>query len=434
MKKRRNWIKVVFILALLMVALLIDLPGKGLHFQFKPLKIDFKAPDFSIKQGLDLQGGTSITYQADLSKTESSKQADAMNSLRKVIENRINSFGVKEPVIQTTKVGSENRLVVELPGISNVQEAMDLIGKTAQLEFETLGPTGELQKTGLSGKDLKQAAQVNDPNTNQPQISLQFTSEGQKKFEQITGQNIGKQLYIVLDGKPISAPSINEKISGNAVISGKFTLKEAKNLAIQLNAGALPVPIKVIEQRTIGATLGQEAIKKSIFAGIIGVVLVMLFMALYYRLPGIMADIALVMYTLFVLAIFKVLGITVTLAGVAAFILSIGMAVDANVLIFERMKEEMQHGKSLISAAEAGFKRAWTSIRDSNLASIITASILFLFGSGIIRGFAVVLIIGVLVSMFTAVNVTRTLLRLVIKRKLFSKGWMYLGGNKEGER
>ena len=434
MKKRRNWIKVVFILALLLVAVVIDWPG-GLKIQYKPWKIDIKAPHFSIKQGLDLQGGTSITYKADLSKTPGNQQADAMSSLQKVIENRINAFGVKEPVIQTTKVGSENRLVVELPGVSDVNEAMDLIGKTAQLEFETLGPTGQPQSIGLTGKDLSQATQVYDPNTNQPEVSIVFNGDGAKKFEAATAANVGKPIYIFLDGKVISAPKVNEKIAGGkAVISGQFTLKDAKNLAIQLNAGALPVPISVIQQQTVGATLGQTAIKESLFAGIVGVLLVMLFMALYYRLPGVIADIALLLYSIFVLAIFKVFGVTLTLAGVAAFILSIGMAVDANVLIFERMKEELHSGKSLASAVEVGFKRAWTSIRDSNLASIITATILFAFGSGMIRGFAVVLIIGVLTSMFTAVNVSRTLLRIVVKRKIFTKSALYLGAPKEADK
>ncbi len=434
MKKRRNWIKVVFILALLLVAVVIDWPG-GLKIQYKPWKIDVKAPHFSIKQGLDLQGGTSITYKADLSKTPGNQQADAMSSLQKVIENRINAFGVKEPVIQTTKVGSENRLVVELPGVSDVNEAMDLIGKTAQLDFKTLGPTGQPQSIGLTGKDLSQATQVYDPNTNQPEVSITFNGDGAKKFEAATAANVGKPIYIFLDGQVISAPKVNEKIAGGkAVISGQFTLKDAKNLAIQLNAGALPVPISVIQQQTVGATLGQTAIKESLFAGIVGVLLVMLFMALYYRLPGVIADIALLLYSVFVLAIFKVFGVTLTLAGVAAFILSIGMAVDANVLIFERMKEELHSGKSLASAVEVGFKRAWTSIRDSNLASIITATILFAFGSGMIRGFAVVLIIGVLTSMFTAVNVSRTLLRIVVKRKIFTKSALYLGAPKEADK
>jgi len=431
-RKRRNWIKVVFILLLLAGALIVVWPGKGVAFKFQPLKIDWKSPDFKIKEGLDLQGGTHIVYSADLSKIGEDKKKEAMESLKKVIENRINAFGVSEPVIQTTKLGTEDRLVVELPGVKDVQEAMDLIGKTAQLEFQEGGPKGAPKSFGLTGKDLQKASQTYDQNTNKPNVSIEFTSEGAKKFEEATARNVGKPIYIFLDGKILSAPNVNEKISGGrAVITGEFDLKEAKNLAIQLNAGALPVPVKIIEQRTIGATLGQEAIKKSLFAGILGVVLVMLFMALYYRLPGIIADIALIFYIIFVLALFKILGITVTLAGVAAFILSVGMAVDANVLIFERMKEELKQGKSLMSAVEAGFSRAWTSIRDSNSASIITASILFLFGSGIIKGFAVVLIIGVLVSMFTAVNVTRTLMRMVIKKKIFSNPGLYVGGIKE---
>lgn len=438
MKKRKNWIKVVFILLLLAGALVVVWPGKGIHIQIKPLKIDWKAPDFKIKEGLDLQGGTHIVYSADLSKIEGDKKEEAMDSLRKVIENRINAFGVSEPVIQTTKLGSEDRLVVELPGVQNVQEAMDLIGKTAELEFKegnTVDPTAMPQGFGLTGKDLRKATQTFDQNTNQPTVSIEFTDEGAKKFEEATARNVGKPIYIFLDGQILSYPKVNEKIAGGkAVITGQFDIKEAKNLAIQLNAGALPVPVKIIEQRTVGATLGQEAIKKSLFAGIVGVVLVMIFMAFYYRLPGIMADVALILYTIFVLALFKIIGITLTLSGVAAFILSIGMAVDANVLIFERMKEELKGGKSLTSSLETGFKRAWTSIRDSNIASIITASVLFLFGSGIIKGFAVVLIIGVLTSMFTAVNVTKTLMRIVIKNKFLTSHKLYLGASKEQDR
>lgn len=434
MKKRKNWLKLIFILVLLLVTLVVDWPG-GFKIQNKALKINWSAPHFSIKQGLDLQGGTSITYKADLSKTPSNQQADAMSSLQKVIENRINAYGVKEPIIQTTKVGSENRLVVELPGVKDVQQAMDLIGKTAQLDFKEEGPTGEPQSFGLTGKDLKKATQTFDPNTNQPTVSIEFNSDGAKKFEDATARNIGKPIIIYLDGQVISYPKVNEKITGGkAVITGQFDIKEAKNLAIQLNAGALPVPISVIQQQTVGATLGQEAIKKSLFAGVLGVILVMIFMALYYRLPGILADLALILYSLFVLALFKILGITITLAGVAAFILSIGMAVDANVLIFERMKEELHQGKSLVSSLETGFKRAWTSIRDSNIASIITATILITFGSGIIRGFAFVLIIGVLVSMFTAVVVTRTFMRIIVRWKIFSSPKLYLGAQKEVEK
>ncbi len=432
MKKRRNWIKVVLIALLLAAALVVDWPGKGIHITFKPLHIDLKGPDFKIKQGLDLQGGTSITYNADLSKTPASEKQNAMESLRKVIENRVNEFGVTEPVIQTTKMGGQDQITVELPGVKDVNQAMDLIGKTAQLDFKELSSQGTPESFGLTGKDLKSASQTFDPNTNQPEVSIVFNSDGAKKFEDATAQNVGKPIYILLDGQIISAPKVNEKISGGrAVITGQFDVKEAKNLAIQLNAGALPVPIHIAQQQTVGATLGQQAIKASLFAGVLGVILVMLFMALYYRLPGLVADASLVLYAIFVLAIFKVLAITLTLAGVAAFILSIGMAVDANVLIFERMKEELHHGKSLNAAVETGFKRAWTAIRDSNLASIITASILFLFGSGTIKGFAVVLIIGVLVSMFTAVNVTRTFLRIVIKQKFLTSPKFYLGAGKE---
>lgn len=432
MKKKRNWIKLVFIFLLAGAALVLDWPG-GVNFKFDPLKIDWKInPD--VKQGLDLQGGSRIVYQADLSKVESGAKTDAMNSLRNVIESRVNSFGVAEPLIQTSQLGGESRLTVEMPGVKDVQEAMDLIGKTAQLEFKEMGQDGkDFVSTGLTGNYLKKATQDYDQNGT-PIVSLEFNSEGAQKFEEITGRNVGKPVAIYLDQEIISAPNVNEKISGGrAQISGGFDLKEAKNLAIQLNAGALPVPIKVIEQRTVGASLGQEAIKKSIFAGAVGLILIAVFMTLYYRLPGLLAVVSLAFYALLSLAVFKIFpggGITLNLAGVAAFVLSVGMAVDANVLIFERMKEELQSGKSLAVAVEAGFNRAWTSIRDSNISSIITALILFLFGSGTIRGFAVILIIGVLISMFTAINVTRTFLRTVSKYSFFQKPSFYLGSQK----
>jgi protein-export membrane protein SecD len=275
-------------------------------------------------------------------------------------------------------------------------------------------PTDPWQDTGLTGKQLTRAQVIFDPNTNQPQVSLQFNDEGKEMFADITERNVDKQVAIFLDKYPISIPRVNEPIKdGNAVITGTFTIPEAKQLAQRLNSGALPVPINLLSQQTVGATLGQDSVKKSLKAGVIGLIGVMIFMLLYYRLPGLLADLALVSYSIIVLAIFKLWPITLTLAGIAGFILSIGMAVDANVLIFERLKEELKAGKPLKSAIEDGFKRAWPSIRDGNVSTLITCLILFQFGTSIIKGFAITLTVGILVSLFSAIVITKVLVRLV---------------------
>jgi preprotein translocase subunit SecD len=355
---------------------------------------------------------------------------NALLSAQKNIEKRVNFFGVSEALVQTARTENDYRLIVELPGINDINEAIDLIGKTAQLEFREENPdleaatkSGEFfLKTDLTGKDLKRSLVQFDQKTGKPVVGLEFDDEGVEKFSDLTGRNIGKIIAIYLDGVAISTPRVEEKIAGNAVISGAFTIEEAKKLSIQLNAGALPVPINLIEQRNIGASLGAESVNKSVRAGLIGIFLVMVFMLLYYGKLGLIADLALVNYGLITLALYKLIPVTLTLPGIAGFLLSVGMAVDANILIFERMKEERRAGKPLRAAMELGFGRAWDSIRDANVCTLITAFILFNpFGwtflnvSGMVRGFALTLSLGIAVSLFTGIVVTRNLIRIFYK-------------------
>ncbi len=379
---------------------------------------------FPFRLGLDLQGGTHLVYEGNLSEIPEGDRSDAMASVRDVIERRVNAFGVAEPNIQ---VASENRLIVELPGIKDIEGAIRQIGKTPFLEFRELNPDyqppegdpnkidfqQQFRPTGLSGKHLKRSDIVFDPNTNTPQISLQFDDEGKQLFAEITARNIGYPLAIFLDGVPISSPTVQQEITaGQAVITGNFSIDEAKELAQRLNAGALPVPIRLIGQKNVGPTLGKISLEQSVVAGLIGFFAVALFMIIYYRLSGLFAMIALIIYVLLSLMVFKLLSVTLTLAGIAGFILSVGMAVDANILVFERTKEEIRRGQNEGKAVEDGFKRAWNAIRDSNVSSLITVFILGYFGSSLIRGFAVTLGIGILISMFTALIVTRTFIRL----------------------
>lgn len=427
--RRGLYFKFLIILLLTAGAVYLDIPAGSKLF----------GKEFKFKLGLDLQGGSHLLYQANLKDIEQDARTDAMNSARDVIERRVNAFGVSEPVIQ---ISGTDRIIVELPGIQDVNEAIKQIGQTPFLEFreETEAPTvqpnkeGEIivdptdlfKPTGLTGKEFKRASLEFDQRTGQPQIALQFDSEGSKKFAEITARNIGKRVAIFLDGQILSAPTVQTAITdGRAVITGQFTVNEAKDLVVRLNAGALPVPIKLIQQQNVGATLGLQSVQASVAAGLIGFTIIALFMIVYYRLPGLLAVIALSVYTLITLAIFKLLGITLTLAGIAGFILSVGMAVDANILIFERMKEELRRGKTLSQAVEDGFNRAWLSVRDSNFSSLITTFILGYFGSSIIRGFAITLSIGIIVSMFTAITVTRTLLRLLVGHNLLVNHRLY---------
>ncbi|TSC93223.1 MAG: preprotein translocase subunit SecD [Candidatus Berkelbacteria bacterium Licking1014_7] len=420
--------KLCLILIILALAILIDMPsGPNLKFWFIDKKLD-------IVQGLDLAGGVHIEYEADFSKIETANQKQALAGAINVIEKRVNGLGVSEPTIRETSYGDKKGISVELAGIKNPKEALDTIGKTAELTFEEQvidpsqgggdGSAPGWNLTGLTGAHLAKAdvtfSGANSQSiNNKPQISLKFNAEGARRFGEITARNIGKPVAIVLDGALVSAPTVQNEISaGDAVITGEFTLKGARELALQLNSGALPVPLKVVSERSIGATLGNESIQKSLIAGIIGLLVVFVYMVFYYRLSGLIAGIALIIYTLIVLAIFKLIPITLTLSGIAGFILSIGAAVDANILIFERTKEELKQGNSLQEAIETGFDRAWLSIRDSNMASIITAIILIWLSTGLVRGFAITLLIGILVSMFSAITISKTLMLLILKEKL----------------
>jgi len=501
---------------------------------------------YNVQLGLDLRGGSHLVYQADVKDISPEQRPDALQGVRDVIERRVNYFGVSEPVVQTDKVGDNWRVIVELPGVKNVAEAIKLIGETPTLEFKEAGviqptdtaeidkynsdqekkaetilaqvraggdfaklaqqysedsgsqnkggdlgyfakgvmvpefekavwslkvneiyptlvktqfgyhiikktgdkqtdkgeevsashillktkaaaqPTDQWVNTGLSGKQLTKAQVEFDQRTGVPQVTLTFNDEGKKLFSDITSRNVGKPVAIFLDGTPISVPTVQQAITGGqAVISGNFSLPEAKQLAQRLNSGALPVPISLVDQSNVDASLGQASVQKSLVAGLFGLILVALFMILFYRLPGLLAVGALAIYTLLNFAVFKIWPVTLTLAGIAGFILSIGMAVDANVLIFARLREELRLGKPIGQAIEEGFKRAWTSIRDSNISSLITAGILMWFGSSLVKGFAVTLALGILISMFSAITVTRTFLRLMATGPMLNWRWLF---------
>ncbi len=411
--------------------------------------------------GLDLNGGTELVYKPDLTQSSTTPEdlVSSMNVLRDVIERRVNTFGVSEPVVRVERVGftggqNEEQLTVELPGVTDIDKAIAMIGATPTLDFRLVASgtenltEAELQEkiktvgldkvfipTGLTGKLLQKSTLEFDQTTGQPQVSLQFNSEGDALFAKITRENVGRRLAIFLDGDVKSMPLIREEIKGgNAVISGGFVgssgIKEARLLVDNLNLGALPIAIQLISTQTVGASLGHDAVDASVKAGWIAFLIVALFLILLYRLPGLLAVVALAIYTVINLALFKLIPVTLTAAGIAAFILSVGMAVDANILIFERTKEELKRGRELGDAIEEGFKRAWTSIRDSNISSMITAIILYMFSStSVVKGFALVFFIGVLVSMFTAITGTRTLL-LAIKHDHAGKALRWLFGAK----
>ncbi|MDI6869974.1 MAG: protein translocase subunit SecD [Bacillota bacterium] len=360
-----------------------------------------------IKLGLDLRGGVHIVLEAqDAPGTK--VDADVMARAKAVIDRRVNALGVAEPIVQ---LKGERQIIVDLPGSRDPQKAIEVIGKTAVLEFRD--PEGNVVATGADFKD----AYLEQDQYGRPAVGFEFKPEGAKRFGEMTAANVGRQAPIVLDGQVISNPVIQSAITeGRGIITGSFTYEEAKNLVTQLRAGALPVPLKVVEDRSVGPTLGREAIDKSFKAAVVGVILVLLYMLIYYRLPGTLADLALGVYVILVLATMAGLRATLTLPGIAGFILSVGMAVDANILIFERIKEELQAGKQLRPAIAAGFQRAFTSILDSNVTTLIAAGVLFFLGTGPIKGFAVTLGLGILVSLFTAVVVTRLLLSLLVER------------------
>lgn len=369
------------------------------------------------KLGLDLVGGSRLVLEAQTTDTIAKITPDMMDSLRFAIENRINKLGVAETIVQQT---GDKRLLIEIPNVQDLSKAKEFIGETAALEFKEPGPIVDGQQTwvstGLSGKDLSKAL-VGTSQNGQWVVDLRFNDEGTKKFGEITSRLVGKQMAIFFNGELQSAPVIREAIvGGNAQISGGdsgFQYEEAKKTVDLLNAGALPIPASVIEENVVGPTLGADSVEKSKVAGIIGLSLVMLFMIAYYRLPGLIADIALIAYSIILFALFKTIPVTLTLAGIAGFILSIGMAVDANILIFERTKEELRAGRTLFTAINAGFDRAFSSIFDSNMSTIITCIILYYFGTSVVKGFALTLALGVLVSMFSAITITKNIMHLV---------------------
>lgn len=419
-------------------ALIVLLLGLGLGFALQqstltPAKGVFKNLPFRL--GLDLSGGTYLLYSADISAVPAGEVDDSMNALRDVIERRVNLFGVGEPIVQvqsgTFGASGDHRLSVELPGVTDVKEAIAMIGQTPFLEFRTqsdapqqvtvnpdgtasIDPMGNFTPTNLTGKYLKRAQLVFDPTTGEPTISLQFNDEGAKLFEAITKANVGKVVAIYLDGQPISAPTVREPITGGqAQITGSFTPQEARLLVGRFNSGALPVPITLISTQTVGATLGGKAVTAGVTAALMGLIAIALFLIIWYRLPGVVAVIALGIYIAVTLALYKLIPVTLSAAGIAGFIISIGMAVDANILIFERFKEERRLGRTIRDALSAGFSRAWFSIRDANTASIITAIILFWFGSSLIKGFALTFGLGVFISLLSAIVITRIFLRAV---------------------
>jgi len=381
------------------------------------------------KLGLDLIGGSRLVLEAQKTPQIQKITPDMMDSLQYAIEKRVNAIGVAETVVQ--RVG-ENRLIVEIPSISDPQKAKEYLGETASLEFKEQKTGFNSQpvwvSTGLSGKDIRKASIGSDSTTGEWKVDIEFNDSGTKKFAELTQRLVGKPMAIFFNGELQSAPVINEPIlGGRAQITGGqggFQFDEAKKMVDLINAGALPVPATIIEENSIGPTLGLDSIEKSKVAGIVGLSLVMIFMLAYYRMPGIIADIALILYSIFVFAIFKIIPVTLTLAGIAGFILSIGMAVDANILIFERTKEELKAGRTLFTAINSGFDRAFTSIFDSNMTTIITCTILYMLGTSIIKGFALTLAIGVIVSMFTAITVTKTFMHVVFgSGKLMHPEW-----------
>lgn len=363
-----------------------------------------------IKLGLDLKGGAYVVMQAV---PEEGKEISAgdMERLIEVLDRRVNGLGVSEAIVQKS---GETRVIIELPGVKDTEKAVETIGKTALLEFKLMEDNGSLTDTGLTGRDLVKA-DVSYDNLGRPQIEFELNTDGAKKFAEITRNNIGRQLAVTLDGETQTAPRINSEIpGGKGVITGDYTIEDAKSTATLLNAGALPVNAEILETRAVGATLGEESILKSKNAAYIALSLVIVFMVLFYRLPGIVADIALAVFSIIVLGVLNYFEATITLPGIAGLILSLGMAVDANVIIFERIKEELRAGNSVLKSVDNGFKKALSAILDGNTTTLIITAILFTLGSGPVKGFAVTLTVGILASMFTAITVTRFILKFLV--------------------
>ncbi|MEK7510196.1 MAG: protein translocase subunit SecD [Patescibacteria group bacterium] len=405
-----------------------------------------RVPLIPFRLGLDLQGGIHFVYEADLSQIGQGEHDSAMQGLRDVIERRVDLFGVAEPLVQIQGSGNTRRLIVELAGIIDPNEAIQLIGQTPFLEFrepkenyeairennrkvlqEEKGQIEDpFQSTPLTGRFLKKATVGFGNVAQEPIIELEFDDEGAKLFEEITGRNVQRPLAIYLDGQPLQIPVVQEVISGGkAQITGRFTLQEAQRIVRDLNAGALPVPITLISQQNVGPTLGKVSLEQSLRASLFGFLFVAAFMILFYRIPGFIASIALLIYVFLMLASFKFIPVTLTLAGIAGFILSIGMAVDANVLIFSRMREELRDQRSFSGSIEEGFRRAWPSIRDGNVTTLLVGLILFWFGSSFVQGFALTLCIGIFVSMISAIFVTKTFLRVFANTRLERIAWLW---------
>jgi preprotein translocase subunit SecD len=398
----------------------ITRPDLNITFAGKEIK-----KTFDLVLGLDLAGGSHLEFEADTTGISADKKATAIQGVRNVMEQRVNLYGVSEPNIQTSSFEGKDYIIVELPGIKDTKQAIDLIGQTAQLTFAEIGSEEEpgIKDTDLTGANITSADVVFDQSNGKPAVSIEFNEEGAKKFEDITERNVGKPLPILLDGYPVSSPQVSGKITGGkAQITGNFTLDEAKQLAIQISAGALPVPVKLVQERTVGATLGSESVNKSVRAGFVGLAMVILFMILVYGRLGLVSAVALVVFGILTLALYKLIPVVLTLPGIAGFLLSVGMAVDSNILIFERFKEERVK-RNTRDALEVAFGRAWDSIRDANVATLLTAFILanpldlsFLNSSGPIRGFAITLALGIVISLFTGIVVSRNLLRVFIKK------------------
>lgn len=450
-----KYFKYIFVLVIAFFILWIDVPGqipikfsifgKKIDTHISALVFEIKIGDKTFKKeiktqlGLDLKGGSYLIFETDTSGLKPEDVDDAVTSARNIVEQRVNMFGVSEPEVRTVKSGNEYRIEVGLPGVSDVAQASALIGQTAQLQFKEKGEENnplatqsaalaflDLQKdTGLTGDKVEKATVVFDNQNGQPQVQLEFTNEGKKLFAEITKRNIGEPVGIFLDNLLISAPTVQQEITeGNAVISGSFTVEEAKQLATAINSGALPVPIELTQQKSIGPSLGKIEVQKSIAAGVVGLVMVMIFMISYYGRLGIIACTGLIIYGLINFAIFRFVPIVLTLPGIAGFLLSIGMAVDSNILIFERIKEEQRKGKPFSKALNLGFGRAIDAIKDANVTTLLVAFILFnplgwdfLPQFGMIRGFALTLAIGVATSLFTGVFVTKWLLKTFYTKK-----------------
>lgn len=453
--------KLLLILVIFLITFNVAYPNilnKGIDFINQKLNTSFPfLKDINFKLGLDLQGGVHLVYQADLKDIALEDQANAMQGLRDIIARRVDLFGIQEPVVQTQELDNRHRLIVELAGIKEPAEAIKMIGETPFLEFKKQRPEQETEliiekikelqeaeniqevenwelgfedpyfiSTTLTGQYLKEARINFDQTTGRPNIALTFDQEGANLFEKITEENIGKPIAIYIDREMISSPIVQEKISGGqAQITGDFSIQEARELARNLNAGALPVPIELISQSSVGPTLGAISLQKSLQAGILGFLAIVIFMILFYRLSGFLASLAMVFYLALFLTLIKLIPITLTLAGIGGIILSIGMAVDANILIFSRIKEELKE-RDLSYSLEQGFRRSWPSIRDGNLTTLVVAIILFWFGTSFIQGFALTLSIGILISMISAMFVTKALLKSLVKTRLSKIKWIWV--------